>query len=294
MSKSIDRAFIGGHLTKDPEIHVTKAGTKLAAIRVAVNRRPVKGNLNPCTDFIDSTIFGRNADVVEKYLKKGSHIYIEGRLQSEKYTVSDGSNRYSYRVICNQTDPFVASPNGCLNKNLVVLMGRISTKNFRANENPGKSRCTFSIALDRDVKADENGKRPVDFIPIKCFGSLASYVDKYFKVGDAISVEGYIDTSDYTKQDGTKGYTFGVIAREIDFAERKKSEAQKPVYDNAPVQSAPTPQGQNEDHNNNQEQFNTNFQNPPFGNPDDFNDFEDPFGGFGGFEGSLDGNLPFQ
>ena len=84
------------------------------------------------------------------------------------------------------------------------------------------------------------------------------------------------------------------LAREIDFAERKKSEVQKPVYDNAPVQSAPTPQGQNEDHNNNQEQFNTNFQNPPFGNPDDFNDFEDPFGGFGGFEGSLDGNLPFQ
>lgn len=80
-----------GRLTKDPEVRYTKGDTPKAVGRfsLAVDRWP-KREGQPDADFFNCTAFGKQGEFVEKYLKKGTKVIIEGRLQNDNYTNKDG------------------------------------------------------------------------------------------------------------------------------------------------------------------------------------------------------------
>lgn len=91
---------ITGRLTKDPEIRNAGEST-IASFSIAVNRRFKDKDGNYQSDFFDVSTFGKNAEFAEKYLKKGTKVEIEGRLQQDRWTNQDGSNRSKIVIIAN-------------------------------------------------------------------------------------------------------------------------------------------------------------------------------------------------
>lgn len=91
-------AFMG-RLTRDPEIKVGGANnTTIARFSIAVDRR-YKREGEPEADFFDCVAFGKTAEVVEKYFKKGSRILVQGEIRNNNYTNKDGQKVYGMQVL---------------------------------------------------------------------------------------------------------------------------------------------------------------------------------------------------
>lgn len=111
--------------------------------------------------------------------------------------------------------------------NKTILIGRL-TKDPEVRQGE-TTVARFTVAVDR-MKKDE-----ADFISCVAFGSTADFLEKYFKKGMRIALEGRIQTGSYTNKEGNKVYTTDVIAERVEFVESKKKEEEeefKPLPDN--------------------------------------------------------------
>lgn len=100
----MNKVILMGRLTRDPEVRY--GGTSnmaIARFSIAVDRR-FKREGQPSTDFFDCTAFGKLGEFVEKYLKKGTKILLDGELQNNNYENKDGQKVYGMRVIANQIE----------------------------------------------------------------------------------------------------------------------------------------------------------------------------------------------
>lgn len=97
---SLNKVFLMGNLTRDPELRYTPNGKGLCEFGLAVNRRFITkdGEQRDETCFVDVTMWGRRAEVISEYFKKGSPIFIEGRLQLDTWETSEG-RRSKLKVI---------------------------------------------------------------------------------------------------------------------------------------------------------------------------------------------------
>ena len=82
-----NRVYIGGNLTRDPEVRSLPSGTAVCQLGVATNRRYTtqQGEQREDTCFVDVDVFGRQADNCGQYLQKGAPVFIEGRLQMDQW-----------------------------------------------------------------------------------------------------------------------------------------------------------------------------------------------------------------
>jgi single-strand DNA-binding protein len=103
MAGSVNKVILVGNLGRDPEIRSTNDGTKVANLSLATSeswRDRNSGERRERTEWHRVVIFNdRLVDVVEKYLNKGSKIYVEGQLQTRKWTDRDGQERYTTEVV---------------------------------------------------------------------------------------------------------------------------------------------------------------------------------------------------
>jgi len=103
MAGSVNKVILVGNLGRDPEIRTTQGGTRVANLSVATSetwRDRASGERKERTEWHRVVIFNdRLVDVVEKYLKKGSKVYLEGALQTRKWTDNSGQERYSTEVV---------------------------------------------------------------------------------------------------------------------------------------------------------------------------------------------------
>ena len=97
----MNKIFLSGNLTRDPEVKTYKGDITTAKSAIAASRNFSK---NGETDFFNITAFGKTAEFLSKYFQKGSRILIEGRLQQSNYTDKDGNNRTSYDVIIDNIE----------------------------------------------------------------------------------------------------------------------------------------------------------------------------------------------
>lgn len=98
----VSKVTLIGHLGKDPDFNVTPDGTPVAKFSLAVNRySKVNGERKEETDWYNIVAWRNLAETCEKFLHRGSKVYIEGRLQLRKYTGNDGIQRTSVDVIAN-------------------------------------------------------------------------------------------------------------------------------------------------------------------------------------------------
>ena len=92
---SLNRVFLIGNLTRDPELRYTPSGVAVVNLRLAVNRKykDKMGELKEETCFITATAWDKQAEVCNQYLQKGRAVFIEGRLQSRSWEGSDGQKK---------------------------------------------------------------------------------------------------------------------------------------------------------------------------------------------------------
>ena len=103
MAGSVNKVILVGNLGRDPEIRFTQSGQKIANMSVATSeqwRDKQTGERREKTEWHRVVVFDeRLADIVEKYIKKGSKVYLEGSLQTRKWTGNDGIEKYTTEVV---------------------------------------------------------------------------------------------------------------------------------------------------------------------------------------------------
>ncbi|MBO6949530.1 MAG: single-stranded DNA-binding protein [Rhodospirillales bacterium] len=103
MAGSVNKVILVGNLGRDPEIRFTQSGQKLANMSVATSeqwRDKQSGERREKTEWHRVVVFDeRLAEICEKYLKKGSKVYLEGSLQTRKWTGNDGIEKYTTEVV---------------------------------------------------------------------------------------------------------------------------------------------------------------------------------------------------
>jgi single-strand DNA-binding protein len=99
---SVNKVIIVGNLGRDPELRYLPSGDAVANIAVATSFKSKDkntGEQKELTEWHRIAFFGRLAEIVGQYLKKGSSVYVEGRLQTRKYTDKDGIERYATDIV---------------------------------------------------------------------------------------------------------------------------------------------------------------------------------------------------
>lgn len=107
---NLNMVLLMGNLTRDPELRYLPSNTPVANIGIAVNRRwrNQQGEQQEEVLFVDCEAFGRTAESINQYLRKGRPIFIEGRLKLDQWTDKEGQNRSKMKVVI-ETFQFVDS-----------------------------------------------------------------------------------------------------------------------------------------------------------------------------------------
>ena len=100
---SVNKVILIGNLGRDPETRYTADGAAITNISIATTRRykDASGQQQEETEWHRVSFFGRLAEIAGEYLRKGSKVYIEGRLQTRKWQDKEGHDRYSTEIIAN-------------------------------------------------------------------------------------------------------------------------------------------------------------------------------------------------
>ncbi len=99
---NLNKVMLMGNITRDPEVRYTPKGTAVTDISLAVNRSYTldDGERREETTFVDVTYWGRQAEVIGEYMKKGRPIYVEGRLQLDQWEDKNtGQNRSRLKIV---------------------------------------------------------------------------------------------------------------------------------------------------------------------------------------------------
>lgn len=99
--RGVNKVILIGNLGKDPELRYLPSGQSVAKFPLATGMRwkDKNGQLQDRTDWHNIVVFGRTAEVCNEYLKKGSPIYLEGRVQTRSYDDRDGNKRWITEII---------------------------------------------------------------------------------------------------------------------------------------------------------------------------------------------------
>ena len=105
MSRGINKVILVGHLGQDPEIRYTPGGMAIANATVATSdswKDKQTGEQQEKTEWHRVVFFNRLAEIVGEYLRKGSQVYVEGRLQTRKWQDQSGQDRYTTEIVANE------------------------------------------------------------------------------------------------------------------------------------------------------------------------------------------------
>ena len=110
---NFNKVFLMGNLTRDPQLSYTPNQTAVVDFGLATNRRWTgqDGSQRDETCFVDCRMFGKRAEVVNKYCKKGNSLFVEGRLTFDSWEAQDGSKRSKLRVTVENFE-FIGGPSG--------------------------------------------------------------------------------------------------------------------------------------------------------------------------------------
>lgn len=144
MSGSVNRVILVGNLGKDPEVRHTQQGALIVSMSVATSERwrnKQSGEWQERTEWNRVVIFNEKlAEVAQKYLRKGAKLYLEGTLQTRKWTDQSGTERYTTEIVLPR-----------FGGNLTMLSGRdddADDPNDRSNDPPGQQ---MGDEMDDDI-----------------------------------------------------------------------------------------------------------------------------------------------
>jgi len=111
---SLNKVFLIGNLTRDPELRYVPSGTAVATFTLAVSRvyKTQTGEKKEQASFLRIVVWGRRAEVCGEYLTKGSPLFVEGRLQSRDWETQDGQKRNTVEVVADNIQFLRMGPKG--------------------------------------------------------------------------------------------------------------------------------------------------------------------------------------
>jgi single-strand DNA-binding protein len=114
MARGVNKVILIGTLGKDPEVRYAQSGSALASVSIATNEswKDKNGEKQERTEWHRLKFFGRLAEIAGEYLKKGSQVYVEGSLRTDKYTDKQGVERYTTDIIVNEMQMLGGRPEG--------------------------------------------------------------------------------------------------------------------------------------------------------------------------------------
>lgn len=100
----LNKVFVFGNVTRDPELKALPSGSKVCSMSLATNRvwKDKDGRKQEQPDFHNIVLFNRTAELAAQYLKKGSSVFIEGRLQTRSWDGTDGKKNYRTEIIAEK------------------------------------------------------------------------------------------------------------------------------------------------------------------------------------------------
>lgn len=128
MARGINKVILIGNLGADPEVRYTAGGSAVANLRLATSeswRDKNTGEQQERTEWHRVVLFGKLGEIAGEYLKKGSKVYIEGRLQTRKWQDQSGQDRYTTEIVAND---------------LQMLDGRPGSADFGPPDSGGQQR----------------------------------------------------------------------------------------------------------------------------------------------------------
>jgi len=127
----LNKVFVLGNLTRDPELKSLPSGIPVANFGIATNRvwKDRDGNKQEGAEFHNIVVFNRQGELCAQYLKKGQSVLIEGRIQTRSWDAQDGQKRYRTEIVANQ---------------LIMLGGKSSVKGDRINEESAQEEVSLS------------------------------------------------------------------------------------------------------------------------------------------------------
>ena len=148
---SVNKVILLGNLGRDPDIRSMQSGKKMASFSIATSKRwkdRQSQEQKESTSWHNIVVFNEGlVDVIEKYVKKGSKIYVEGELITRKYQDKDGNDRYTTEVVLQ---PYTG---------VMTMLGGNSSNSNSYNENPSiddQSDESFSKSADDSENNDED------------------------------------------------------------------------------------------------------------------------------------------
>lgn len=97
----MNKVLLVGRLTRDPELRTTPGGMAVTRFTIAVSQNYTNRNGERGADFINCSAWGRQADNISKYCRKGTMVSAEGRIRTSSYDAQDGTKRYTTEVVCD-------------------------------------------------------------------------------------------------------------------------------------------------------------------------------------------------
>ena len=150
----MNKVFLIGRLTRDPELRYTGSNVPVASFSLAVNRNFTNQSGEREADFINIVVWRKQAENVKNYLSQGSQVAIDGRIQTRSYDDKDGNKRYITEVIADN----------------VEFLGSKSSNNNSSSDNQGPTPYDFD-------KAPDTKGTDVDNNPFADFGSSIEISD---------------------------------------------------------------------------------------------------------------------
>ncbi len=105
MARGINKVILVGNVGQDPEIRALPSGQAVANFRIATSdswRDKQTGELRESTEWHSVAVFGRLAEIVGEYVRKGQQLYLEGRLRTRKWQDKSGNDRYSTEIVADE------------------------------------------------------------------------------------------------------------------------------------------------------------------------------------------------
>ena len=127
---SLNKALLMGNLTRDPELRYIPNGSAVTSFTVAMNRvyKLQTGEKKEETSFVRVVVWGRMAETCGEYLKKGSPVFVEGRLQSRSWEGADGQKRNTLEVIATNVQFLRGASSGSRDKEMGLESGSAPAK----------------------------------------------------------------------------------------------------------------------------------------------------------------------
>ncbi|QQR84051.1 single-stranded DNA-binding protein [Candidatus Peregrinibacteria bacterium] len=221
---ALNRVQIIGHLTQAPEVRQTPTGQMVGDLNVVTKQMTVRqdGSRQILPSYHSVVVWRGLAEIADRFLKKGSQVYISGKLQTDSWDDPEGQKRYKTRLVADEMimlDSKIASAQSAASSeitsglNQVELIGNL-TKDPELRQTPnGNSVCNFSVATNFTWKARTGEQQErTEFHNVVAWDTLSQSIGQSFKKGRKVYISGRIQTRSWETPDGKKRWTTEIVA----------------------------------------------------------------------------------